>query len=331
MRWVIFAVVGSALALTPIGSSATTDRYVLWSARTAGAQPTPLQLPADLPDGVPQGSAIDVIDRTAAGRLAIATREEVVIENTDGSARVALPIADVYDGRFSPDGSLLVLADSNHHLSIVDSDGTSLRTLAQPAGPARWLGNRMLAYVSALRADLTGTLVVAGTSGRVLRVLGRSFGFPGAPAPSPNGTLIADQCRTQLVCIRSTRAPYRVVARFRGSADTPLWSPDGSRIALNIGGNYTTNTAVGNVKTAKLHRISTPKYIHTDDSVIAWSPDSTTILVQRRCAGERVCSDQVFSERLSTHARRRLTHDNLKWESVRWTKASLTYITPPSA
>jgi hypothetical protein len=53
MRWVIFAVVGSALALTPIGSSATTDRYVLWSARTAGAQPTPLQLPADLPDGVP--------------------------------------------------------------------------------------------------------------------------------------------------------------------------------------------------------------------------------------------------------------------------------------
>src|SRR6478672_9124492 len=103
MRWVIFAVVGSALALAPIGSSATTDRYVLWSARTAGAQPTPLQLPADLPDGVPQGSAIDVIDRTAAGRLAIATREEVVIENTDGSARVDLPIADVYDGRFSPD------------------------------------------------------------------------------------------------------------------------------------------------------------------------------------------------------------------------------------
>lgn len=331
MRSVILAVVGSALALAPTGGSATSNGYVLWSATTAGAPAAPLQLPADLPDGTPQGWTIGVADRTAAGRLVIPTRENVVIENTDGSARVVLPLAEVIDSSFSPDGSQLVLADWTHHLWIVDSDGTNLRTLAESAGPARWIGNRLLAYVTGLRADLTGTLVLADTNGRALRILGRSLGFPGAPAPSPNGKLLADQCRVVLVCIRSTRAPYRVVARFRGSVDTPLWSPDGTRVALDIGGNYTTNTAVGTVKTGKLDRISSPTYIHTDDAVVGWSPDSTTILVQRRCHGAAVCSDQVFSERLSTHARHRLTNDDLRWESVRWTKASLTYISPPSA
>lgn len=169
-----------------------------------------------------------------------------------------------------------------------------------------------------------------------MRVLGKSFAFP-APAPSPNGRLIIDQCRTQLICVCGTSLPGRVVAHFRGAlVETPLWSPNGSSVALTLSGNYTTTTAVGSVKTAALDQISSPTYIGTDDAVDAWAPDSSTILVQRRCRrglliGQTPCRDQAFSETVSTHQRHRLlTHDDQRWESARWTKTSLTYITPPS-
>jgi hypothetical protein len=337
MRLRLLVVAISGLALTPVAGSAS-DRYVLWSARTAGAPSVPAHvLPADL-DSVPQGSAI-VVDRTVGGRLAVATRDQVVLENLDGSGRVVLPVAGVYDGRFSPDGSQLALASTACEtgelvclkLSIVDSDGGDLRTFPKPAGTARWFDNRTLAYVRNVGTDGIGTLVVGDANGRVLRVLGRSLAQPYVgPATSPNRKLVADQCRAQLVCVRSTGVPSNVVARFPGALTAPsLWSPDGSRIALTLAGNYTSRTVVGIVRTSRLKVISSPLYIHMEDTIIGWSPDSTTVLIQRRCFGADFCKDDVFSDVVSTHARRRLTHDDLKWESVRWARASLTYVTPP--
>jgi Tol biopolymer transport system component len=333
----------SALLLAPAAGSATTDRYVLWSAKTAGAPAVASNLlPADLPYDTPVGAPADVLDRTTGGRVAVASLTGVVVENVDASARVVLPITGAYDGRFSPDGSRLVLASSScgkadpacETLSIVNSDGTGLRTLATQAGAARWLGDRLLAFVGAVAGNGTGTLLVTDTNGKTMRVLGRSYAAP-APAPSPNGRLVADRCRAQLVCVRTATAPGRVVARFRGATVTPaLWSPDGSRVGLTLAGNYTSTTAVGTVKSAALVPISAPLYIGTDDAIIGWSPDSRTILAQRRCAGglfigPSPCRDQVFSEIVATHARRRLTHDDLRWEAVQWTTAGLTYVTPP--
>ncbi len=99
MRWGLLVIVIAGLALTPAAGSASSDRYVLWSARTAGVPPIPAQmLPADLPASVPQGSAVDLVDRTTGGRLAVATQTNVVIENLHGAARVVVPIDDVYGG-----------------------------------------------------------------------------------------------------------------------------------------------------------------------------------------------------------------------------------------
>ena len=332
------AIAALGLIVTPLAGSAVSDRFVLWSARTAGARPIPLRvLPADLPGDVAQDPAIAVLDRTTAGRLAVAERDDVVIENLDGTGRVVLPIAGVYDGRFSPDGSQLALArlacPTGGHgcptLTIVDSDGGNART--QPAGSARWLSDRTLTYVRDVTAGGVGALVLADPRGRVIRILGRSYAFPSVtPAPSPDGRAVADQCKAQVICVRTTGSPVRVVARFRGAlAGPPLWSPDGRRIALTLAGNYTSKTAVGTVESARLDPISSPASIHIDDAIVGWSPDSSTILVQRRCLGASPCSDQVFSDVLATRARRRLTHDDRKWESVRWTKASLTFVTPP--
>jgi WD40-like Beta Propeller Repeat len=329
--------VASALTFACTAGSATSTRYVLWSTRTAGVPAIPVRvLPADLPDDTQHGASADLLDRTAAGRLAVASLTDVVVENADGSGRTVVPVGGVYDGRFSPDGSMLVLAsrtcaysDSRcENISVVDSDGGNLHLLANHAGAARWIGG-LLVYVGAVAADGVGTLEVADPSGRTARVLGRSFAFPAlAPAPSPDGRLVVDQCRAQQICVRETRVPRRVVARFRGAAEAAVWSPDGRRIALTLAGNYTTTTAVGTVTTGVLDRISSPPYVGTDDTVLAWSPDGGTVLVQRRCNGGP-CRDQVFSESVSTHARRRLTSDDRQWESARWTKTSLTYVTPP--
>lgn len=326
------------LALTPLAGSAASDRFVLWSARTAGARAVPLRvLPANLPGDVAGDPSIAVLDRTTGGRLAVAERNDVVIENAHGSGRAVLQIADVYDGRFSPDGSQLALASlgcppaglSCLTLTIVGSDGSNVQTMR--GGAARWLSDRTLTYVRNVAANGVGTLVLADPDGRALRVLGKSYALPHvAPVPSPNGYLVADQCKAQLICVRTTTSPVRVLVRFRGaSASSPLWSPNGRRIALTLAGNYTSTTSVGTVKTARLEPISSPISLQIDDSIIGWSPDSSTILVQRRCFGPAVCSDQVFSEVLATHARHRLTHDDLEWESVRWTNTSLTYVTPP--
>ena len=111
MRWVLVLGVVSALTLAHVAGSATSTRYVLWSTRTTGAPPVPVRvLPADLPDDRQLGAPADLLDRTAAGRVAVASLDELVLENVDGSARVVVPLSGVYDGRFSPDGSMLVLA-----------------------------------------------------------------------------------------------------------------------------------------------------------------------------------------------------------------------------
>jgi len=224
------------------------------------------------------------------------------------------------------------------NLSVVDSDGGNLHQISSNAGAARWLDDRTLAFVGDVSAAGVGTLELADPSGRVARTLGRSFSYPyPAPAPSPNGQLIVGQCRAQLVCVIGAGSVKRVVARFKGAlVETPLWSPDGRRIALTLAGNGTSKTAVGTIRTASLVQVSSPAYIGTDDAVLGWSPDSRTILVQRRCAGGLLagptpCRDQVFSELLSTHARHRLTRDDRRWEAVRWTRTSLSYVTPPGA
>lgn len=347
MRWVLLLGVVWVLAFAHVAGSAPSSRYVLWSTRTASLPAAPARLlPADLPDDTRRGASADVLDRTTGGRLAVAALDEVVIENVDGSARAAVPVAGVYDARFSPDGSLLVLASVDcpsrdyrcENLSVVDSDGGNLHQISSHAGAARWLDDRTLAFVGDVSAAGVGTLELADPSGRVARTLGRSFSYPyPAPAPSPNGQLIVGQCRAQLVCVIGAGSVKRVVARFKGAlVETPLWSPDGRRIALTLAGNGTSTTAVGTIRTASLVQVSSPAYIGTDDEVLGWSPDSRTILVQRRCAGGLLagptpCRDQVFSELLSTHARHRLTRDDRRWEAVRWTRTSLSYVTPPGA
>jgi Tol biopolymer transport system component len=300
-------------------------------------------LPADLPDDRRLGAPADLLDRTRAGRVAVASLQDVVIENPDGSARVVVPVGGVYDGRFSPDGSKLVLASLScgstdyrcNTVSVVDSDGRNLHLLDAHAGAARWAGNAYLAYVGGVGPNGVGTLRLEAPDGGDARVLGRSFASP-APAPSPDKRLVVDQCRAQLVCIRTVTAPTHVVARFSGALVEPaLWSPNGNLIGMTRAGNYTTTTTVADLARRTAQRISSPAFVGTDDAVIGWSPDSRTILVQRRCSGGQLvgptpCRDQVFSEHLPGLQRRRLTRDDQKWESVRWTRTSLTYVTPPT-
>jgi len=247
VRWVLLLGVVWVLAFAHVAGSASSSRYVLWSTRTASLPAAPARLlPADLPDDTRRGASADVLDRTTGGRLAVAALDEVVIENVDGSARAAVPVAGVYDARFSPDGSLLVLASMDcpsrdyrcENLSVVDSDGGNLHQISSNAGAARWLDDRTLAFVGDVSAAGVGTLELADPSGRVARTLGRSFSYPyPAPAPSPNGQLIVGQCRAQLVCVIGAGSVKRVVARFKGAlVETPLWSPDGRRIALTLAG-----------------------------------------------------------------------------------------------
>ena len=129
MRWVLVLGVVSALTLAHVAGSATSTRYVLWSTRTAGAPAAPVRvLPADLPDDRQLGAPADLLDRTAAGRVAVASIDELVIENVDGSARAVVPLSSVYDGRFSPDGSMLVLASLPVPTPTLAAKGSRLST-----------------------------------------------------------------------------------------------------------------------------------------------------------------------------------------------------------
>jgi hypothetical protein len=326
----------SILGAAHTAGAAAPTRYVLWSTTVAGVSGVPpVALPADLPAETALGAPADLLDRTARGRLAVAARGDVVLEDIDGSNRVVIPLAGVYDGEFSPDGSKLVLASLGREVSVVDSDGAHLHLVASDAGAARWAGNTRLAYVGDAPADNSiGTLELVDPGGGSKRTLGRSFALV-APSPSPDRRRLVDQCRAQLICVRTIATPVRTVARFTGALTAPaVWSPSGEAVGMTRAGNYTSTTSIGNVRTGTVTPISSPVNVGTDDSVIGWSPDSRTILVQRRCErGQFVpspCRDQVFENAVRRPNRRRVSHDDLKWEAVRWTKAGLTCITPPA-
>ena len=327
------------LACIQLAGADTATRYVLWTKRTSASPPTTVTvLPGDLPFEPSEQSA-GLLDRSAEGFVAVATAGSVVIERSDGSERAVVPLPGVYDGSFSGDGSRLALAALDcgtdaflcQSLYVVGSDGTNLRLVSARSGDARWTRDGRLAYVARVDANGIGVLTIDGPAGGKPQTLGRAFAYQHvAPAPSPNGTLIAYQCRLQSICISTTKPPRRAVTRFRGNVTaTPLWSPGGARIALTLAGNYTSTTAVGTIRTGALEPTSSPPSIATDDTVLAWSPNGATILIQRRCDGAVSCRDQVFSQAVATSARHRLTNDHLPWETVQWTRTGITYVTPP--
>jgi Tol biopolymer transport system component len=163
-------------------------------------------------------------------RLAYASGEDLVVVRADGSARVTLPAGRGALGpQWSPDGTQIAFTRSGGGVYVVRADGSGTATLvdAEGAVPA-WTPDSRLVVVRATNYPSVPSLVVYDGSGGG-RVLASPVSSYLAPAPSPDGRLVAYMTNRMLVAGMDGSGSRELTPMCCGSESvgSPLaWTPD---------------------------------------------------------------------------------------------------------
>ncbi len=182
--------------------------------------------------------------------------------------------------------------DGNNEIYTVYPDGTGLKKLTnspqRECGPA-WSpdGSKIAYYIH--YDNFTWSEFIMDADGRNSKRLTNTANVcDGPPAWSPDGKYIAfgrwysqENYRAELWMMNADGTNIHRVGNF--SADSPHWSPDGSKLVIAYQNNNRSSIAVVNPDGTGLTEISTEG---TENWWPAWSPDGSRIAFQSNRSGD---------------------------------------------
>jgi Tol biopolymer transport system component len=326
---------GVLALLTPIGV-ATADvakpGYVLWGMNTLSGQMT-AKAAMSL-----DSESDQLLARSAADRLAVATSSGLLLENADGSARVLVPSSgQPASASFSPSGAALTFTtatcpDGNPQCSrlyLVNSSGSNPQLLASDTSAASWSPNgKAVAYVGGISwsgSAAVGSLTVHPLSAGGPQILGPAY--PGLPAFSPDRRSIAYGCPSSGVCVMNLQSKH--VTNLAAVTKQPvtaspylLWSPDSRRIAVNTATDFDLGLIVVDLRTNAAQVLSGVYWLGEVASPLAWSPNSKTLLW-----GYSFNKVRIFETNVVSRHRTRVSRNDRLWYLGRWARQGITFLT----
>jgi Tol biopolymer transport system component len=333
----VLAIAFAAAVVAAVPAAAEPTIPVLWSVAADGTARTAVTtLPAD-------GR---ILDRTAAGRLAVQTGDGLALEDAGGGNRVLLPgTRYAYGASFSPDGSSVLFAlpaadggwsadPRSATLEIAAADASSVRVVATDAAAGSWSRDgRLIVYPGDVAAHSATVFAVPAAGGTPRRLAAGAYvgAYDDAPPQlSPRGGAVAYECANRgggTLCV--TRAGR--TRRYAHAGWAPLWSPNGRYVATWVAGNYNSGAAVVDTVKGLTTVLAKPANVAVDYRPLAWSPDSTRLLYERTCAGGTfvpgTCRAVTWVRTLATRRDRRVSVDGLSWQLARWRGRTITYVT----
>jgi len=329
-------VVAAVLALLTSAGAATADvarpGYVLWGMNTqTGRMSARAVMSLD--------SASDqLLARSVTNRLAVATKDALLLENADGSDRVLVPSSgQPGSASFSPSGATLTFTtatcpDGNPQCSklyVVNSDGSNQHLIASDTSAASWSPDeKAVVYVGGIGwsgSAAFGQLTRRSLTRRDPQILGPAY--PGLPAFSPNGRSIAYDCPNGGVCVMNLQSKrttnLRAVTKQPVTASPYLlWSPDSRRIAVNTAADFDLGLVVVNVQSNATQVLSGVYWLDEVAAPLAWSPDSKTLLW-----GYTFNKVRIFETNVASRQRTRVSDNDRLWYHAHWTRKEITFLT----
>jgi Tol biopolymer transport system component len=217
--------------------------------------------------------AAQATSRAKNGRIAYASGDHIWTANPDGSDRRQITFGEHFDATptWSPDGSELAVVHETGGISVMNADGTGLRSVANVDGswaPTWSPDGKQIAFGSARGIG------IANRDGTSLHFVAGAPYFGSEPAWSPDGRSI--------VFMSGRRGRARNLSP--GGFDLYIMRPDG----------------------AEIRRITTSPLEDTEPS---WSPDGRTIAFTRFERPHGKYCIRIFSVRPSGTALRKLHGD----------------------
>ncbi|MDQ3733953.1 MAG: hypothetical protein M3400_08165, partial [Actinomycetota bacterium] len=237
----------------PGGGTSTAPSESAQAGSSGSASTPPSSSALGLPTGPPLPESMLVAAHDSEGNIDLYT-----VDSTTGATQTRLTSEAARDTQplISPDRTSVIFlsrADDVSLLWVVGSDGSGARPLFETSPPgcdqvrgrAAWnpADPTMLAVVC-LDAGGAATLQLLTPWGGRIRTLETGLGTVGGPSFSPDGTGLvywgnADPAATEGSLFRLQTAESTAPVQLTdpadvGAAESPTWSPDGTRIAFHV-------------------------------------------------------------------------------------------------
>ena len=293
----LVAVSVSSLALLPVEADPFVDGDVAAEPRGSAQQPArgPV-IHGGLPVVSPDGSRIAFLSNRGGA-------EDLFVIGADGTGETQLtltPEAEAAPG-WTPDGKQIVFsvfANDTSRFYGIDPDGKNLRTIASVPGRAPTLspdGKRLVSMAGTWTAT---RLMVSAADGSNAKQINDGSSIAWNNHWSPDGKRIAFTGRTEPGCglavfvmnaDGSERRQVTHLAPEEGRAQWPVWSPDGTRLAIQVNFNdpkaHICHLWIVEVSTGGASKLATHSQPYLDETP-SWFPDGKRIAFQSDRTGQ---------------------------------------------
>lgn len=224
---------------------------------------------------------------------------EIMMMNSDGTdvQNISKNNADDMDPTWSPDGKQIVFASNledrlsmNTQLYVMNADGSDLEQMTKDVGSSRypaWSPDGKLIAYSYAASPTQAEIYLMNPDGSELKRLTDGSSMNRSPAWSPDGKKIAyssakwDEKQKKFInddiyIMNADGSSQRKMTTSPADDYSPVWSPDGKKIAFTSERRGNADIFIMNVSTIMVQQL-TPNS-PADDENPSWSPDGKMIL-----------------------------------------------------